>query len=110
MTEAADIIQSIPLARLLSALVKTDAPPEMQNLILQDERVSSLLLYSSSWLSYILPELNTEQLLSISCADNIPRWTALAAEQRFQELTKSAVAEHPKRRRRRKFTNIQPPE
>jgi hypothetical protein len=107
------IIQSAPLARLLGVLVGTDTPPEAQNLILKDERVVSLLLYSSSWLSFILPELNSEQLLSLSCSDNIPRWIAQAAENRFQELTASAVAndpDRPKRRRRRKTADVQPPE
>jgi hypothetical protein len=105
MPDTEHIIQTIPLARLLDALVKTGTPPEAQNLILKDERVVSLLLYSSSWLSYILPELNPEQLLSLSCADVIPKWAALAAEKRFQELAKSTVAinpDSPKRRRRRK--------
>jgi hypothetical protein len=108
MPDAERIIQTIPLARLLDILVKTGTPPEAQNLILKDERVVSLLLYSSSWLSYILPELNTEQLLSLSCADAIPKWAALSAENRFQELAKSAAANNPdrtKRRRQRKSTD-----
>jgi hypothetical protein len=97
--QAARDIQSAPLERLLGMLAKPDMLAEIQDLILKDERVVSLLLYSSSWLSHILPELNKGQLLSLSCADNIPKWTALAAEQRFQELTKSAA---PADRRRGK--------
>jgi hypothetical protein len=104
MPDTEHIIQTIPLARLLDALVKTGTPPEAQNLILKDERVVSLLLYSSSWLSYILPELNPAQLLSLSCADAIPKWVALAAENRFAESAKAATLNTPdrvKRRRRR---------
>jgi hypothetical protein len=57
--------------------------------------------------------LPLDKLLALSTLNVFPAWLRQAAENRFQELTASAVANNPgrpKRRRRRKTADVQPPE
>jgi hypothetical protein len=96
------VIKETSLACLLVYLPSPTTPPVLRELILCDDRVYSVLLRSSLWLADTLPTLNPEQLLSLSCAGYIPKWAALAAEKRFQELTKSAALNTPERTTHRK--------
>ncbi|MDR1453388.1 MAG: hypothetical protein LBJ25_05385 [Candidatus Margulisbacteria bacterium] len=102
---AESIIKEMSLANLLVNLPAPTTPPVLKELILRDDRVYSILLYSSLWLADILPGLNTEQLLSLSCADFAPRWVSKAAEKRFTAITSSSAGISTRRRKHRKSEN-----
>jgi hypothetical protein len=69
--------------------------------------------YAVCWLGRELRKFPPDKLLTLISLDTLPAWFRKAAEKCFQELTKSAAAnspERPKRHRRRRSADTQPPE